>query len=319
MRWTLVVAMALVTVACGGSVESADTDPAEAPGVGPRETADDDPAATPGREAASVCRPALEPGDLHPVRELSATPHPDLQTVDATIEELVRLLATDHRDVGAGVWLDQGAGEIVVMLTDGGAILPDLRSRVDHPDLVVCMDAIFTQDELEAIEAIARELLPGPATLSIDTVANRVEVEVEVDGDAFTAALRDRLTPDRFAAVDVEVPACAEVTPIPAHGVALPGGASTCWGMAALAGGTLVGDDACAWLEGPDGQVLALVWPRGWWLDGEGVVHDHQGTPRAAIGDEVEVGGGIGGDRNEDACGPGDVDQWVVASLDRAG
>lgn len=300
---TLVVigVLALAVAACGGTRELGR--PTIEGGAGAPDAVD--------------CRPALAPDDPHPVRDGDHGQHPDLADIGSTLEPLVAALDGSYRDVGGGVWLDQEAGEVVVMLTDPAA-LPELRDLVADPDLLACMDATYTQAELEALQQAATDALTGPGTSGIDTVANRVEVEVEED----PAAVRDRLAAkvgeDALAAVSIVLPACAEVDPVPADGAALPGGASTCTGMMALATGTLVGDGACVWLGLDDGEEVGLVWPRGWWMDADGVVHDHHGTPRAAVGDDVEVGGGFG-PATGDGCGPDAEGRWVVASVTTAG
>lgn len=296
----IVGALAVTLVACGGTPEL------DRPTI-------EGGAGAPDGAADVTCRPALAPDDPHPVRDGAHGQHPDLRDIDATVEPLLAALDGKYRDVAGGLWLDQATGEVVVMLTDPD-ILPELRELVARPELVTCMDATSSQAELERLQRAATEALTGPGTTGIDTVANRVEVEVEEDPDEVRARLVERVGEDALAAVSIRLPACAEVEPVPEHGTELPGGASTCGGMMALTGGTLTGDEACVWLELDTGEQVGMVWPRGWWFDVDGVVHDHQGAALAQIGDQVAVGGGFG-TPGAPGCGPDDEGRWVVASL----
>jgi hypothetical protein len=306
----MVGAVAALTVACG---EVSD-------GAGPA-ASDLTDAAGAGESALAepACRPALGPDDPHPILDGGGGSHPDLAGIETTLDVLQQAVETDLSDVSGGLWLDQAEGEIVVMLTgdDRGAVLADLRERVDHPDLVVCMDATFTEAELMALQRTVHEAASGPSSTGIDTVLNRITASIETDADAVVAALEASLSDRELAAVDLEVPPCAEVEPIPDGGIALPGGGSTCDGMAALLSGTLVGDEQCAWVDAPEGEI-GVAWPRGWWIDADGAVHDHHGVHLASIGDRVDLGGGFLPATSEEMCGPDADGVWLVASLDPA-
>lgn len=308
VAWGVMVgAVAVLGVACGEVSDGADpaaSDPGNA-----------DPAAEGGADEPA-CRPALGRDDPHPILDGLGGAHPDLAGIDTTLDALQQAVETDLADVSGGLWLDQAEGEIVVMLTGGdrGAVLAELRERVDHPDLVVCMDATFTEAELMELLMAVNDAASGPFSTGIDTVLNRITASIETDADAVVAALEASLSDRELAAVDLEVPPCAEVEPIPDGGVALPGGGSTCDGMDALLSGTLVGDEQCVWVDAPEGEI-GVAWPRGWWIDADGAVHDHRGARLASIGDRVDLGGGFLPATTEEMCGPGTDGVWLVASL----
>lgn len=233
---------------------------------------------------------------------------------------------TEYTDETGGAWLDQEAGEFVVMVDadDANRVLKELRALVDdeHAQHVTCMQAEYTTDELGAVQQQAMERLGevgGSFTSGTDAVRNRVEVEVEGDVDEAREALGDLAD---HPALSLQRPVCADVVPPPHDAVPLPGDGSTCMGMDALTVGTLVGDveRGCLWFERDEGRRTAIVWPRGWWLAPDGTVHDHRGNPRAQVGDAVEAGGGsvpAAAENLPQAC-RGDGEAWVLSSLERS-
>lgn len=183
----------------------------------------------------------------------------------------------------------------MVTADDAQPVLEELRGAVDdeHADLVVCMRAEYSERELEQLQRQVFERLGEldvPASGGTDTVRNAVTVDWEGDLDEVETALGDLAD---HPALVVTRPDCADVAPVPEDAIALPGDASTCDGMDALLTGTLVGEveAGCLFIEGEEHR-SALVWPRGWWVSPEGVVHDHHGAARASVGDEVAAGGG---------------------------
>jgi len=223
----------------------------------------------------------------------------------------------DHADTFAGLWLDTRSNEVVVMLAgdDRGAVLDDLRRHADHPDAVVCMEADHTEAELDdlANEAFtALQASGAPVSGGTDMVHNRVTIDFEGDAEQARDLLGDLAD---HPALVVTQPDCAEIGPVPDDAVALPGDSSTCMSMHALITGTLIGDAAtgCLWLEAGDGRV-DIAWPRGWYVTGEGVVHDHHGQARATIGDEVSGGGGHVPDAAPETCRDPDGDGSAFVS-----
>lgn len=307
VRWrSLVVWLGLAAVACGG--------PSVAP-IG--DTPDDTSAGGP----VDGCRPPLGEDDPHPLEDGGNGDDPAL--AGEWVDELAAAIHTQHTDVLGGLWLDQDAGEVVIMVpsTDGRAVFERLRADVPRPERVVCMAATHTEDDLRSLQEQVTERLHGSAAFStsVDTIRNRVDVGFEGDAEAARASLGDLADHE---AVVVTVPDCAAVSPPPEGATPLPGGGSNCSGMEALLTGTLVGDPSagCAWIEDEAGQPTAVVWPRGWSLTHDGTVLDHRGEARASIGDRVESAGGhVPLPEGERVCGTGGDDgAWAVGDLARA-
>ncbi|MFA9429219.1 hypothetical protein [Egicoccus sp. AB-alg2] len=308
------LALGLVLGGCGGT-------PASEPGAAPG--AADDGSANGGSGADEVCRPPLTDDDPDP---LAGGGQHDVFAGENWVEPVMQAALRDHADTFAGLWLDQHAGEVVVMLTgdDPGPVLEALRTHADHPEALVCMHAEHTEADLDhlANEAFTA-LQAGGSVVSggTDLVRNRVVLEYEGDPEEARELLGELAD---HPALLVRQPACAEVEPVPDDAVALPGDGSTCVAMDALASGTLTGDAGagCLWLE-HDGTRTDVVWPRAWYVTSDGVVHDHHGQARAAIGDEVGAGGGNagpdGGDALPDDCREPGANVWVLGSLDPAG
>lgn len=298
------VAAALVAVAgCGGGTGAAG---------GPTDEPTDD-----------VCRPPLDEEAPHPIGG-SGGPHPALADGE-WFAPIAEQLATGQVDGTAGLWLDQDAGEVVVMITadDASSVLAQLRVEVDaeHAERITCMRAEHTMAELEDLQQEVTERLAdlGAYSSGIDTVRNRVEVSHESDPAAVAERLGDLVD---HPALQVSRPDCADVVAPPTDAIMLPGDGSTCSGMDALLTGTLVGDPetGCLFVEAESDQRVAIAWPRGWWLMPDGTVHDHRGVQRARIGETVNAGGG----HVPDAAGTlpevcrADGDAFLLSSLDPA-
>lgn len=279
----------------------------------------------PAFAADGVCRPALAPDEESPIGRADGE-HPEFVGEDWW-SAVVERVQTGQVEQAGGVWLDQQAGELVVMVTadDPRPVLDDLRARVDagHADRVVCMAATHTEAELRDLQRQVGDRLAEvgvPASSSVDTVRNRVEVSHEGDPAEVAAALGGLAD---HPALTVARPPCADVVEPAADAVLLPGGGSTCGGMEALLTGTLVGDvgTGCLWVEPEDGEERhAIVWPRGWWVTPDGVVHDHHGQPRARVGEVVNAAGGNvpgAGLSLPEACRPGDG-AFLLNALDPA-
>lgn len=301
------VVLGLVLAACGG------------PSMGPLA---EDPDGTAAGGAADGCRPPLTDDDPDPLAG-GGGQHPAL--TGSWVGEIAAEVQTEHRDVLGGVWLDNDAGELVIMVpgTEGRDEFERLRADAPEPERVVCMEAAYTEAELSELQEQVFAALGEadlPASGGIDTVRNRVAVDIEGDIDEARQALGDLAD---HPAVALRVPECAEVVPPPEGAQPLPGNGSNCQGMQALFTGTLVGDPAsgCAWFEDPQGQPLTVVWPRGWSITEDGTILDHRGRPRASIGDEIESGGGnVPLQEGQRACGIGGEDgAWAVSSLSPAG
>jgi hypothetical protein len=311
-RGSAVVGVLLVMVAgCGptgpevqGTMPSASSEPSSATASGP-------------------CRPPLGPDEESPLGQADGQ-HPAFAEGDwwGRVGERVQPGGLEGT---AGMWLDQVAGELVVMITadDPQPILDELRELAgpDHADRVVCMVATHSEAELRDLQRQAHDRLMElgvPASSSVDTVRNRVEVSHEGAPDEVEDALGDLAD---HPALTVARPACADVVEPPADAVLLPGGGSTCGGMDALLTGTLVGepDTGCLWVESEGGgEREAIAWPRGWWVTPDGVVHDHRGEPRARVGEVVNAGGGHVPDADlPDACRVGDG-AFLLNALDPA-
>lgn len=300
------VLLGVVLAGCGG--------PSLAP-VG------DDPDGTAAGGAVDGCRPPLADDDPDP---LAGGGGQDPALTGPWVGEIAAEVRTEHRDVLGGVWLDDEAGELVIMVpgTEGRDEFERLRADAPEPERVVCMEATYTGAELSELQQQVFDRIGEaglPAGGGIDTIRNRILVDVEGDPDEARDALGE-LTD--HSAVELRVPACAEVVPPPEGARPLPGNGSTCHGMDALFTGTLVGDPAsgCAWFEDAQGQPLTVVWPRGWSITGDGTVLDHHGEPRASIGDAIESGGGnVPLPEGQRACGMGGEDgAWAVSSLSTA-
>ncbi len=269
------------------------------------------------------CRPPLGEDDPHPIGGGAGGNHPAFGDL-AWLEPVQTALQTTHADVTAGLWLDQRTGEVVVMLVgdDQGVALAELRELVDDaggdPTVLVCMEAAYTEAELLDIQHRLTTLSTGPSTSGIDTVRNRVEVLVETDGELVRERIEASFDDRERAAIRMDVPDCAEIVPLPDGATALPGGGSTCSGMDALFEGTLVVEDGCAWFE-TDQETTAVAWPRGWYVDEAGTVHDHHGRARASGGDPVSSGGGFVPVQDDAACGPVEDGAWLVSSLEVRG
>lgn len=308
-RWTgLVAAVGLLAAACGGP---------SAPSVDPLASEPDETAAGGPFDG---CRPALTDDDPHPFDAPVEGNHPAFSGED-WIGPVAQEVNGRHADVLGGLWLDQAAGEVVVMVPSGVGreVFEDLRASAAQPERVVCMEAAYTASELETLLHSVTERLAGlgPASGGIDTIRNQVSLDIEGDLDEARAALGDLAD---HAALRLSVPACAEVLPPPDGAVLLHGGGSTCGGMDALAIATLAGDPAtgCVWFEGEDGQLTNVIWPRGWWISPDGEVHDHRGELRARLGDEVEAGGGHvdAASSLPEACRVAEGEgAWVLSSL----
>lgn len=262
------------------------------------------------------CPPVLGADDPDPFGK--GRQHPDL---GEWTNEVAEAFESDHGDRSAGLYLDQEAGEVVILVVgpDPEAVLDDVRATVpdEHAAQVSCRHAAWTEAQLREIQRVAHEAIEGPASSGVDTVRNRVLVDLEVgDPEAIRSVVAGELGADAAAALEVVVPACAEVAEVPADATPLPGDGSTCSGMDALAAGVLIGDPAtgCLALEG-DPQDVPLAFPRGWYLTADGNVHDHQGEVRARLGDHVEAGGGhVPVDDDDGGCG-WDDGAFLVNSL----
>lgn len=271
-----------------------------------------------------MCRDPLGPDDPHPL-DVADGEHEVFAGADWHLG-VVELVQTGRVDGASGIWLDQQAGEVVVMVTaaDPGRVLEQLRAEVDddHADRVVCMLATYGEDELRDLQRRAHDALQDAgiiASSSVDTVRNRVEVSHEGDPDEAAAALGELA---EHPALTLTRPDCADVVPPPPEAVLLPGGGSTCSGMDALLSGTLAGEPAegCLWIEHEGGRTT-IAWPRGWSVLPDGTVLDHRGEARATVGDEVDAGGGhVGGEgeASEDPCGP-DGGEFLLSSLTPTG
>lgn len=308
-RPTLLVATlaALLLSACGGpSVSPIGEDPDDTAAGGP----------------VDGCRPALNDEDPDPFAGAGGGQHPSLagDWVGRVAEEV----QTRHTDVLGGLWLDNDAGELVIMVpgTEGREVFEQLRQEAPEPDRVVCMEATYTEDELRELQEQVFERIGDAGMVAgggTDTVRNRVFVDVETDLDEARSQLGDLAD---HAALLLRVPDCAEVVPPPEGATLLPGGGSTCGGMDALFTGTLAGDgpSGCAWFESDAGEPTAVLWPRGWSITEDGTIYDHHGEERARVGDRVDSGGGhVPLPEGQRACGMGgDEGAWLVNSLERA-
>ena len=303
-RTTLAVVAAVVLSACGG------------PSLGPVGEGPDDTAAG---GPVDGCRPPLGEDDPHPIQDSGGGgQHPAL--AGDWVQSIAEEVQTEHVDVLGGLWLDNDAGELVIMVpgTDGREVFERLRAEAPEPERVVCMEAAATATELEELqqEAFAR-LSDAGANMSGGTDVVRSVVEVMFEGDPEVArdALGDLADDPR---VRLTVPPCAEIEPTPEGAVDLAGDGSNCQGMDALFIGTLAGDPAsgCAWFEDDQGQPQTVLWPRGWSITEDGTILDHRGEPRASLGDEIESGGGHTAlPEGQRACGMGGDGAWVVSSL----
>jgi hypothetical protein len=301
---------AVVLSACGGAA----IDPI---GEGPGSARASDGTAAGG--AVDGCRPALTDDDPHPFDNAGGGQHAALN--GNWVNDVAQQVHTRHVDVLAGLWLDNAAGELVVMVpgTEGREAFERLRADAPEPDRVVCMESTYTQAELEELQQEAFQRIAGARLVAgggVDTIRNRVDIGVEDGLDAARDALGDLAD---HAALHLEFPGCAEVLPPPEGAVVLPGGGSNCDAMDALFTGTLRADHelGCAWLEGPDGGLQTVLWPRGWSLTEDGTILDHRGQPQARAGDRVDSGGGHRslGDSYPDACRVGGEGGWVLGSL----
>ncbi len=234
-----------------------------------------------------------------------------------------QLVDGDLADRTGGLYLDQDAGELVVIAVgaDPEATVDEVRARVpdEHRDRVTCRHGAWTTAQLQRILEVAMAAGDGPFSGGVDTVRNRVTVDLETgDPEQLRTAVSDELGLDAAAALAVEVPPCAEeVGEVPDGATALPGGGSTCHGMDALATGTLVGDVGSGCLALGTGDLEEpLAWPRGWYVTEDGVVHDHRGEARASLGDEVALGGGHVPIEDDGGCGYDAA--FLVSSLDPA-
>lgn len=282
------------------------------------------PAPSSQGDADGVCRPPLTEDEARPIGSADGE-HEVFRSGREWWNVIARALADEHTEDTAGMWLDQEAGEAVVMITadDPEPILEDLRANVDdeYTDRVVCMRAEHTLAELTDLQARASAHLEDfevPGTRSIDTVRNRVVVEYETDLDEAEDALGELAD---HPAVHVTRPACAEIAELPPDAVPLPGGGSTCTGMDALIEGELAGDldGGCLWLEHEQSKT-AILWPRGWWVSPDGVVHDHRGKARAELGEDVLAGGGSSEPPTSAIPGECRVSEevWILSSLERS-
>ncbi|MBW3658302.1 MAG: hypothetical protein KY457_06665 [Actinobacteria bacterium] len=306
-RWLALVA-GLVLAACGG--------PSLAPvGDGPHGAA--------AGGAVDGCRRALPDDDPHPIRDGAGTGQ-DPALTGAWVEEIAAEVQTAHTDVLGGLWLDHDAGELVIMVpgTEGRDEFERLRAEAPEPERVVCMEATHTEDELRDLQhQVSERLTPNgrPLVSGTDVVTNRLRVEYEGDLAEAEEALGELAG---HPGLELQVPACAEVVPLPDGAQPLPGGGSTCQSMEALFTGTLVGDPAagCAWFEDQQGQPTTVLWPRGWSLTEDGTVLDHRGEPRARLGDAIASGGGnVPLQEGQRACGTGGEDgAWAVGTLEAA-
>lgn len=308
-RWLAGVTVVVALVACGPSLEPIGEEPA------------DTPADTAAGGAVDGCRPPLDEDDPHPI-DGGGDQHPALDA--EWVYDIAGAVQGEHPDVLAGVWLDNDAGELVVMVpgSDGREVFERLRTEAPEPERVVCMEATHTQDELLDLQRRASERLADtgtPMSSGVDTVRNLLELEFEGDLSDAEEALGELAD---HPAVRLAVPDCAEVVPPPEGATPLPGGGSNCQGMDALFVGVLAGDPSagCAWIENEAGEPTTVVWPRGWSITEDGTVLDHRGEPRATIGDRVESGGGnVPLQEGQRACGiGGEEGAWVVSSLTRA-
>jgi hypothetical protein len=236
---------------------------------------------------------------------------------------LAEAVDSGERARTGGLYLDQHAGQVVVVATgdDPAATVDELRGLVPEPhrDAVACRHGAWSQDDLEAVLATAVAATDGPTSAGIDTVRNRVEVQLETGDPAdLRAAVAGEHGPDAAAALAIDVPDCAEVIADPPAGaVELPGEGSTCSGMDALAEGVLGGDPAtgCLVLEHGDGVApTALLFPRGYTVTSDGVVHDNLGAVWAELGEEVAVGGGgVPVDDGDDPCDAGELGAFLLS------
>lgn len=301
---------AVVLTACGGAA----IDPI---GEGPGSARASD--GTAAGDAMDGCRPALAGDDPHPFDDAGGSQHAALN--GNWVNDVAQQVHTRHVDVLAGLWLDNAAGELVVMVpgTEGREAFERLRADAPEPDRVVCMEATYTQAELEELQQEAFQRISAAGLVAgggVDTIRNRVDIAVEDGLDAARDVLGDLAD---HPALHLEFPACAEVDPPPEGAVPLPGGGSNCDRMDALFTGTLRADHelGCAWLVGPSGDPQTVVWPRGWSLTEDGTVLDHRGEPKARAGEAVESGGGHSQlpDDYPDACRVGGEGGWVLGSL----
>lgn len=296
-------------------------------GCGPAGVAVDDPSGTGAPTAggdAGVCREPLGPDDPHPIGQADGE-HEVFAGAD-WFGGLVEQVQTGRVDGASGIWLDQQAGELVVMVTadDPQRVLDELRAQVDdeHADRVVCMRATYGEDELRDLQQRVHEAVSAAGILassSVDTVRDRVKLSHEGDPEEVVAALGELAD---HPALVVTRPECADVVELPPDAVPLPGDGSTCGGMDALLTGTLAGEPAegCLWVEGDGSDRVTIAWPRGWYVMPDGTVHDNRGQPRAQVGDEIAAGGGhVGGEgaTTADPCGPGGGD-FLLNSLEPA-
>ncbi|MFA9445671.1 hypothetical protein [Egicoccus sp. AB-alg6-2] len=324
MRTGNVIGLALLAslvAACGGTSGAFEPPIGSGPAPDATVTAPGEEEPDAGRD---VCRPPLTGDDPNPLTEASGQ-HERFAGED-WVEPVMQAAMRDHADEYAGLWLDQAAGELVVMLAadDPVAVLEDLRTHTEHPDALVCMRATYTEAELaslldEAYRALQAE--GSPVSGHVDTLRNRVELQYEGDLTAVDDVLGDLAD---HPALRVVRPECAETVKLPDGATALPGGGSTCSMMQALLSGTLAGDPAtgCLWIEAADGARFDVLWPRGWYVTADGVVHDHHGEPRAVVGDDVEAGGGHSPTAAEalpETCLAGSQDAFVLGSLESAG
>jgi hypothetical protein len=277
--------------------------PTVEPGTGPPEG--DAAASSQAALGTPDCPPVLGAEDPDPFGQ-GADPELSGDWVGAANE----LVEGDLADRTGGLYLDQDAGVVVVVAVgpDPDATVDEVRASVpeEHHDRVVCRHGAWSTAQLREILDVATSAGEGPLSGGIDTVRNHVTVDLETgEPEQLRAAVADELGHAAAAALLVEVPPCAEeVGEVPEGATPLPGDGSTCHGMDALATGTLVGDVATGCLALGTGDLEEpLAWPRGWYVTGDGVVHDHRGEPRAELGDEVALGGGHVPIEDDGGCG----------------
>jgi hypothetical protein len=280
-----------------------------------------------GQGLAATAPP--EPVDVMREPDFS-TPCEDLRgrqgsgNMDPTAADVVARYVASIPDRYAGEWWDSDAGVLTVLLT--GDDVADHQAALDEAvgdrgAVCVVGGARYSYAELEQAQQratdIANDARLGLWTSGIDTIGNRVDLEVEHSDEP----TRERIREEAGDAVRIHAflalrdATLAQLPRTPARGdVALETADTRAGGgMDALAYFTLRFDAErrCVYAEDDLGERTGLVWPFGYYATSDPLqVFDQDGRLVASEGDRLESGGGGMPGEGRKVCGASGV--WVM-------